>query len=102
MHRRHQLALALGEQALLQRSAGLRDALGRQSQTLKAPLALLDQLRVVIDWLGRHPVLPLLMLALLKLKRPQRALDSLSRLYALSQLLLRAWRWIGRPSPRRP
>lgn len=100
MHRRHHLALARRQQALLRRSASLRDALGQQSLALTAPLARADQLRLGMQWLGRNPVLPLLVLAWLGLRRPWRALRRLPRLYALSQLTLRAWHWIGSRSPR--
>jgi hypothetical protein len=96
MHRRHHLALARRQQALLRRSASLRDALGQQSQALTAPLARVDQLRLGMQWLGRHRILPLLVLAWLGLRRPLRVLRRLPRLYTLSQLALRAWRWISR------
>lgn len=101
MHRRHHLALARRQQELLQHSASLRDALGQQSQPLKAPLALVDQLRGALHWLGRHPVLPLLMLTWLELNRPKRVRGGLSLLYAVSTLMLRVWPWRA-SGPHRP
>lgn len=90
MHRRRRRALVLEQQQLLERSAGLRVALARQSQVLKPPLALADQLRAGLQWLGRHPIGPMIALALL-LKRPGRTLRGLSRVFFFSQLLSRAW-----------
>jgi hypothetical protein len=100
MHRRHHRVLARRQEQLLQRSARLRVALAHQSQALKSPLALADQLRSVVHWLGRHPILPLVVLTLLKLKGPRRMLSSLPRLFALSQLMLRIWHWLGKRTPR--
>jgi hypothetical protein len=91
MHRRRRRALVLEQQQLLERSAGLRVALARQSQVLKPPLALADQLRAGLQWLGRHPIGPMIALALLLLKRPGRTLRGLSRVFFFSQLLSRAW-----------
>lgn len=91
MHRQRRRALVLEQQQLLQRSAGLRVALGRQSQVLKPPLALADQLRLGLQWLRRHPVGPMAVVALLLLKRPRRAVRGLSRVFFVSQMVARAW-----------
>jgi hypothetical protein len=90
MHRRRRRELVHEQQQLLERSAGLRVALARQSQVLKPPLALADQLRAGLQWLGRHPIGPIAALALM-LMRPGRTLRGLSRVFFVSQLLSRAW-----------
>jgi hypothetical protein len=100
MHRQHHRALARRHEQLLLRCASLRVALAHQSQTLKSPLALADQLRSVVHWLGRHPLLPLVVLTVLKLRQPRRMLGRLPRLFAISQLLLRVWHWLGKRTPR--
>lgn len=100
MHHRHHRVLARRQEQLLQRSAGLRVALGHQSQALKPPLALADQLRSVMHWLVRHPILPMVVMGLLKLNRPRRVLGSLPRLFALSQIMLRVWHWFGKRTTR--
>ncbi|EYC50502.1 membrane protein [Hylemonella gracilis str. Niagara R] len=91
MHRRRRRVLVQEQQQLLQRNAELRVALSLQSQVLKPTLALADQLRAGLQWLGRHPVGPMLALALLLLKRPSRTLRGLSRVVLIAQLLSRGW-----------
>ncbi|WP_165493143.1 YqjK family protein [Hylemonella gracilis] len=90
MHRRRRRALVLKQAQLLQRSAELRVALAHQSQVLKPPLALADQLRVGLQWLSHLPVGPMVTLALL-LTRPRRAWRSVSHVFLVAQQLSRAW-----------
>jgi len=62
------------QQALLQKSARLREQLKIQSRVLVKPLGLLDQGRRLAQWLGRHPVLPASALVLGVVLKPKRAL----------------------------
>ncbi|GAB3490777.1 hypothetical protein GCM10027399_08180 [Curvibacter fontanus] len=100
MHRRHRKVLLRRQQQLLLRSAALRITLTAQGQVLRSPLAWVDRLRAGALWLGRHPVSLLAALALLVGYGPRPVLHSLPRLLAVSQLIPRAWHWLGRRSPR--
>ncbi len=88
---RQSRALAQRRQRLLLRSAQLRNALAHQSHFLKAPLALVDQLQIGLNYLGRHPVWPMIALALLHLARPRGMSRGLLLIFAVSQLLARTW-----------
>lgn len=87
--RNHELAER--RQQLLLRSAELRNAFAHQSDFLKMPLALVDQLRVSMHWFGRYSVWPIGALTLLTLIRPRRMLHGLLFIYAASRMLLRTW-----------
>lgn len=66
-------SLARRQQALLLRSAALRDDLGRQLAPLATPLALADQARAGWHWLRARPLVPLTTLAVVVVMRPRRA-----------------------------
>jgi hypothetical protein len=72
-------------QRLLLRSTELRVAIAAQSQVLKTPLALGDQVRAGLQWLYLHPAWPLGALVALLVGRPQRALRWGGRVW---------WAWI--------
>ncbi len=95
MHRRRNHALILEQQQLVLRNAELRATLAHQSQALKPPLALADRLRSGLLWLDQYSIGRMIALALLALNRPRRTMRGLSRLFVVSQLLLRTWHWIG-------
>lgn len=100
MHSRHRRTLTRRREQLLLRSAQLRRTLAQQSQPLQGTLALADQLRAGLHWLRRHPVWPVVVLAVLSLPPTRRLVQRLPRLLALSQLLLQIWQWLGRRSGR--
>lgn len=102
MHRRHRESLVQRQQQLLLRSTELRVTLTRQAQVLKAPLSVVDQLRSVVHWMGRHPAWPMAALGLLSLTRPRRLLRWLPPLMGGVQLLLLLRRGFGRHTPRKP
>lgn len=66
--------LQLKRERLLVRSAELRVAVARQSQVLRTPLAVADQVRAGVGWLRRNPEWPLGALVVLVVLRPGRAL----------------------------
>lgn len=80
-------------QRLLQRSEDLRCALARQSQVLKAPLAVADRAVFCIQWLYRNPQWPIGALAMFAVLRPQRALRWATRLWWLASLIHRPRNW---------
>jgi YqjK-like protein len=92
MHTQHHRALAQRRQLLLLQSARLRLSLVQQSQVLKRPLAVADQVRACVHWLGRHPVWPLMAVALWGIARPRSMSRGLSQLLAITPWLLRTWR----------
>ncbi len=59
---------------LVHKNAQLREQLKVQSSVLVKPLGLLDQGRRLVQWLGRHPVLPASALVLGVVLKPKRAL----------------------------
>ena len=59
---------------LVNKNAQLREQLKVQSSVLVKPLGLLDQGRRLVQWLGRHPVLPASALVLGVVLKPKRAL----------------------------
>jgi YqjK-like protein len=79
---------------LLVRSAELRLRLAEESQGLQTPFAVVDQARVGLQWLRRHPEWPLGAGALLLVLRPRRALRVVAgvwsgwRLYKRGQRML--------------
>jgi len=66
-------ALEHRQRLLLQRSAELRGALGRDLQRLQPPLALADRVRAAWQWLRAHPQVPLAAGVALLVLRPRRA-----------------------------
>lgn len=102
MHRRQRDALARKQQQLLLRSAELRIRLSYQAQALRSPLALIDQLRAGLHWLGQHPVWPMAALTVLTLWRPRRLFGWLPGLLGSSLLLRRLRHWFGGSSPPKP
>ena len=88
--------LALRQQQLLIRSAELRVSLAHQVRALHTPLALADQAWAGVQWLRRHPLLPLATLALLVLKRPRRIVRWSTRLLWSWKLYQRASNWMGK------
>lgn len=92
--------LARRQQQLLLRSAQLRESLAQQSQALKSPLALADQLRTGLHWVKQHPVWPLAALAWLILRPPRRLLRWLPPVLGAWHLLLRAGQWLDRRASR--
>jgi hypothetical protein len=85
----------LRRQRLLVRSAELRITIAGQSEVLKAPLALADQVRAGIQWLYRHPEWPLAGLVALAVLRPQRTLRWAGRLWWAWTSLRRAQSWLA-------
>ena len=65
--------ITIRQQALLRRSAELRQALALQTNVLQTPLALADRLRESWRWLRGHPELPLAAGAILLVLRPRGA-----------------------------
>jgi len=65
--------ITIRQQALLRRSAELRQALALQTNVLRTPLALADRLRDGWHWLREHPELPLTAAAVLLVLRPRSA-----------------------------
>jgi hypothetical protein len=61
------------QQALLLRSAALREQLATESGRLQPPLRLADRVRDTWHWLQAHPELPLAAGAVVALLRPRRA-----------------------------
>ena len=91
----------LRRQRLLVRSAELRSTLAGQSEVLKAPLALADQVRSGLQWLYRHPEWPLGALVAVAVLRPKRALRWAGRLWWAWTSLRRAQNWMAAvPRPR--
>lgn len=74
-------ALELRRQQLQLRSAELRHALREQTRPLAAPLVWADRARDAWIWLGRHPEVPLVGVAVLVVMRPARALRWASRIW---------------------
>ena len=81
-------------QRLLMRSAALRITMAGQSQVMKAPLAVADQVRAGLRWLHRHPELPLGALVALAVLRPQRALRWTGRILRAWTAFRRAQAWL--------
>lgn len=96
---RRNRTLAQRQQQLLLRSSELRHALVHQSQFLKAPLTLIDQLRTGMHWFGRYSAWSVLALTWLALVRPRRMSRGLWFIYAASGMLLRTWRRLGSRRP---
>jgi hypothetical protein len=87
--------LARRQQQLLIRSAELRVALAHEVRDLQTSLSVADQVMAGAQWLRQHPLLPLLAVALLALRRPRRALRWASRLLWGWGLYQRARDWLG-------
>lgn len=102
MFHKEQNELTQRRQRLLVRSAELRMTLASQAQVLRAPLALVDQVRAGVQWLRHHPQWPLGALLLLVVRRPKRALRWAARLWWGWGLYRRMQQWLGKPPPQRP
>ena len=98
MMSQRQVDLMDRKQQLLVRSAELRMTLATQTQVLQAPLAILDQIKAAILWLGKHPVWPLATLALIAVVRPRRSLRLVSRFWWGWGMYRQVQQWIGRLS----
>lgn len=90
---REQAELQIRREQLRLRSTELRLKLATQSQVLVAPLALADQVRAGLLWLRAHPQTPLLVLGVLLLARPRRALRWAGRAWWAWGLWQRGQRW---------
>jgi hypothetical protein len=66
--------LLIRQQHLLQKSAVLRVRVQVQSAVLIKPLWVLDQGKLGVQWLSRHPVWPASALLLVAVLRPRRTL----------------------------
>jgi len=66
--------LLFRQQHLLQKSAALRERAQVQSAVLIKPLWVLDQGKLGLEWLTRHPVWPASALLLVAVLRPRRTL----------------------------
>ncbi len=88
-----QRRLALRSEALQQRSAALREVIALDSQVLRAPLALVDQVRAGGRWLKAHPEWVGVGVAVLVVWRPRRALGLAARVWASWRLWRRVQRW---------
>jgi hypothetical protein len=75
------------------RSGVLRDALARDSQALRAPLALADQGLAGLRWLQAHPEWVGVGVAVLVVWRPRRVWRLGTRLWAGWRLWRRVQRW---------
>lgn len=78
-------AVLLRQQALLARSAALREELALQLQPLEPPLVLAGRVQEAWQWLRARPEVPLAIVIGLLLVRPRRALR-------WSRALWRGWR----------
>ena len=87
---------------LLMRSAELRITIAGQSEVLKGPLALADQVRGGVNWLYQHPQWPLGALVVLTMLRPKRTLQWAGRLWWVWTSLRRAQSWLTAVPLRRP
>ena len=90
MKRRDELAAR--QQALLLRSAELRARLALQSNAMRPPLALADQVADGWRWLQAHPAWPAAIAVTLIVARPARAWRWGRRVWSAWQL----WRGIQR------
>lgn len=77
--------LIVRQQRLLARSAQLRLTLSAQSQVIKTPLAAMDRVQAIGQWLYQHPQWSLGAVLVLALLRPRRAVV----------WGVRVWRWRG-------
>ncbi|MDM7464234.1 MAG: YqjK family protein [Tepidimonas taiwanensis] len=84
--------LAVRHQALLQRSAELRERLSREAQVLRPAADGVDRVRASWRWLRAHPWVPVAAAFALALYRPRRA-------WATLWLVWRGWRWWCRVKP---
>lgn len=66
--------LALKKQRLQLQSAILRDAFAEQARAWAPAFAAADQVRAAINWLRRHPALPIALLVALLVARPRALL----------------------------
>lgn len=89
------LAPEIRRERLLMRSQLLRLQMAQQAEPLKAPLALVDQARDGLRWLGRHPEWPLGGAALLLVLRPRRALRWSGRLWGAWRMWRKAQRFMA-------
>jgi GAF domain-containing protein len=85
------------QQALRLRSAQLRLNLREQTQVFKRPLALADSAQSALQWLYRHPALPIGAAALLLVLRPKQALVWADRAWQVWKSFQRVQDWLARP-----
>lgn len=99
---RRQRQLALRSAALQQRSTALRQAVARDSQVLRPPLALADQVLAGGRWLKAHPQWLGVGVAVLVVWRPRRAWRLAARLWGGWRLWRRVQRWQAMAMALRP
>lgn len=87
--------LQVRRERLRLRSTELRLQVAAQAQVLAAPLAVADQVRAGARWLRAHPEGPLLVLALVVVVRPRRALRWAGRLWWGWGVWQRGRRWLA-------
>lgn len=87
--------LQVRREQLRLRSTELRLQVSAQAQVLAAPLAVADQARAGLRWLRAHPEGPLLVLALVVVVRPRRALRWAGRLWWGWGVWQRGRRWLA-------
>lgn len=80
---------------LLLRSSLLRQQLAQDAAPLKTPLALADQVRDGLRWLGQHPEWPLAGALVLLVLRPRRALGWSARLWGAWRFWRKAQRFMA-------
>jgi hypothetical protein len=90
-----QAELQVERERLRLRSTELRLQVARQAQVLVAPLAVADQVQAGVRWLRAHPEGPLLVLGLVIVARPRRALRWAGRLWWGWGLWQRGRRWLA-------
>ncbi len=88
-----ELAPEIRRERLLLRSQLLRLQMAQNAAPLKVPLALVDQARNGLHWLGRHPEWPLAVALALLLLRPRRALGLSARLWGAWRMWRKAQRF---------
>lgn len=92
--------LAQRREALLARSASLRQDLGAGLSSLSTPLAWADQALALVRWLRAHPLVPAGAAAVLALWKPRRAWRWLARgigLWRVWRSARAAWSGLRRP-----
>ena len=91
---REQAELQIRRERLRLRSTELRLQVAGQAQVLVAPLALADKVRGGLRWLQAHPEVPLLVLGLVVIARPRRALRWAGQLWWGWGVWQRGRRWL--------
>lgn len=90
-----ELDVLLRQERLRQRSAVLRARIGRDVQVLRRPLEAADAARAGLQWLRRHPEVPVGLAVATVVVRPSRAWHWGWRLWGAWQAWRRLQRWAG-------